>query len=90
MKKSSKPFENYFPSLDLHGETKEYAIFETSNFIDENYKLNNKNIIIIHGKGEGILRNAVQETLKYKKNVKSYSLDFFNTGITRVKLFDNK
>ena len=44
------------PSLDLHGIDREYAKILTREFIDDNYKLRNDTIVIIHGIGTGIVK----------------------------------
>lgn len=69
---------------------REYAIFKVKEFINDCYKLKQENIIIIHGIGKGILRNAINEYLKKDKRVLEYKLDFMNPGCTLVCLkFDN-
>ncbi len=79
-----------YPSIDLHGMDRSYAIFKVREFIDDCYKLKYQNIVIIHGIGEGILRNAVKEYLQKDKRVLEYKLDFMNPGCTLVSLkFDN-
>lgn len=74
------------PSLDLHGIDREYAKILTREFIDDNYKLRNDTIVIIHGIGTGIVKKAVHEELKYNKKIKEYKQDNFNPGCTIVKL----
>lgn len=63
-----------------------YAIFKVREFIDDCYKLKYQNIVIIHGIGEGILRNAVKEYLQKDKRVLEYKLDFMNPGCTLVSV----
>lgn len=77
---------SFIPKLDLHGENSEMAIYLVKDFIKDNIKLKNKKIIIIHGKGKGILKNAIHEYLKNDKRVLKYSLDNFNDGLTIVIL----
>ncbi len=78
-------FKN-LPSIDLHGEDKISAIIKTKEFINDNIKLQNELIIIIHGIGKGILRKEIHGYLKKEKKVKAYKLDIFNKGITIVEL----
>ena len=79
-----------YPKIDLHGMDRVYAIFKVKEFINDCYKLKQENIIIIHGIGKGILRNAINEYLKKDKRVLEYKLDFMNPGCTLVCLkFDN-
>ena len=74
------------PSLDLHGLDREYARILINEFINDNYKIKNKKVIIIHGNGRGILKKTCQETLKKNSNVSEYKIDNFNTGTTIVTL----
>ena len=74
------------PTIDLHGESSDYARIAINDFIEDNYKLQNETVVIIHGIGSGILKKTTQETLKYNKHVESYKIDNFNDGQTIVKL----
>lgn len=81
----SDPFTNSLPYVDLHSEDRVNALIKVDEFIKDNIKLKNKKIVIIHGIGTGILRNAVHDYLKKDKRVKSYNLDI-NIGQTIVEL----
>ena len=74
------------PTLDLHGESSDYARFAINDFINDNYKLKNEYVVIIHGKGSGILKKATQEVLRENKLVEEYKIDNFNDGQTIVKI----
>jgi dsDNA-specific endonuclease/ATPase MutS2 len=74
------------PTLDLHGETCDIARVYINDFIKENYKLKNKYIVIIHGKGKGLIKNTLYEELRINKLVEDYKLYYFNDGCTIVKL----
>ena len=78
--------DKYLPKLDLHGLDRDYARILLREFIEDNRKLGNKTIEIIHGKGKGILKRVVHEELKINKLVESYKLDNFNDGCTIVIL----
>lgn len=80
------PFTYRFPQIDIHGETSTTCIAVIKSFINDNIKLKNKNIIIIHGKGTGILKKATHEYLKTCKNVKKYHIDGLNDGQTIIEL----
>lgn len=82
----NNPFTAKFPSLDLHGETQDTINYLINDFINDNIKLKNKNILIIHGKGSGKIRNKTHELLKNNNHVKKYYLDMFNEGCTIVEL----
>ena len=79
---------NNIPVIDLHGENKEVAILKTKEFISDNLKLRNYIIQIVHGIGEGILKEEIHKFLKTDKRVAAYKLDLFNQGITVVELTD--
>lgn len=86
MNKSINPFTVLLPSIDLHGEDRVNARIMTEEFINDNIKLRNKKILIIHGKGSGIVKNEVYNLLKNNSKVKEYKLDMFNDGATVVEL----
>jgi len=74
------------PRLDVHGETYDSVSLYVTQFIDDNYKLGNKYIAIVHGKGEGILKKRVHELLKINKKVEDYYLNNWNIGETVIVL----
>lgn len=75
-----------YPSIDLHGIDRDYAKILVRDFINDQIKMKEKNFIIIHGIGKGIVKKAVYEELKTNRNVKEYKLDNFNIGCTIVTL----
>ena len=77
---------NKIPTLDLHGEFSDIARVLINSFINENVKLKNEYIAIIHGKGTGIIKKTTHEILNHNKNVSEYKLYWFNDGMTIVKL----
>jgi len=80
-------FISRYPKIDLHGYDRESARVATNDFIDENIILKNDTIVIIHGKGSGIVKESVHNTLKQNKQVAEYKTDNFNPGCTIVKLY---
>ena len=77
---------NKLPTIDLHGEIGDFARIRINEFIEDNVKLKNNFIAIIHGKGMGILKKVTFETLKNNKYVDEYKICYFNDGMTLVKL----
>lgn len=77
------------PKLDLHGE--EVAVIYTivNEFINDNYKMHNPVVVIIHGKSTNILTKEVHNILKDNKIVLNYHLDNWNVGQTIVYLKSN-
>ncbi|MDD2469962.1 MAG: Smr/MutS family protein [Bacilli bacterium] len=79
-------FIKNYPTLDLHGCDRDTAAIMVNDFISDNHKLHNKDIVIIHGIGSGILKNTVHNTLKINNLVSDYKLHHFNIGMTIVKI----
>lgn len=74
------------PSLDLHGIDREYARILINEFIEDNYKIKNTKVIIIHGIGTGIIRKTTKDVLSKNKYVKEFKIDNFNPGTTIVEI----
>ncbi len=79
------PLDKY-PTLDVHGETRDTVITVLKEFVKDNIKLRNPVIIIVHGKGQGILRTEIHFQLKHMREVKNYHLHYWNQGVTIVEL----
>lgn len=79
-------FLERYPKIDLHGDDRDTAKMKTNDFVMENIILKNEMIVIIHGKGSGIVKNACHEALRSNKNVIEFKTDNFNDGCTLVKL----
>lgn len=75
-----------YPALDLHGETRATIVAPLNEFINDNIKLGNKNVAIIHGIGEGIIKKETHILLKKDKRVASFYIDIYNPGCTIVQL----
>ncbi len=86
LKKMHDPFIDIYPSIDLHGYDRVYAVMKTREFVEENYALNNKKMVVIHGIGEGILRREIHLYLSKEKKVISFKLDNNNLGVTIVEI----
>ena len=80
---------NKSPKIDVHGETTETVVFVVRDFIKDNYKMKNKYIVVIHGKGSGALKRKVHEILKQDKLVANFELDAMNIGQTLIELKKN-
>lgn len=77
---------NKLPTLDLHGEYEVSARIAIRDFINENIKLKNYIIAIVHGRSTGILKKVTHDELKKNKYVLEYKICYFNDGMTLVKL----
>lgn len=77
------------PTLDLRGQRADEAIDQLHRFLDDALLLGEKEVRILHGKGFGILMNAVREQLHASPNVKRYRperVELGGEGITVVEL----
>ena len=74
------------PKIDLHGEDRISATILVKDFLDDNYKLGNEEIAIIHGIGKGILKKEVFQVLRRDKRVIEFGTDYFNMGCTLVRI----
>ena len=74
------------PKIDLHGEEVAVIYALVTEFINDNAKIGNKEIVIIHGKSTNILTKEVHRILKENKNVQSFALNNWNLGETIVNL----
>ncbi len=86
MNKYNDPFLAILPSLDVHGEFEDTVMTYVGSFIEEQYKLGNKKIVVVHGKGAGILKNKIHESLRKNRLVSRYYLYNFNIGCTIIEL----
>ena len=86
MKKIIYSFIVNLPSIDLHGFDRVLTRIKVNEFINDNIKLKNYKIVIIHGIGEGIVKDEVFKTLKNNKFVEDFKLYASNIGCTIVNL----
>ena len=76
--------------LDIRGQTAMEALLDVDNFIDAAVMAGVHQLSIIHGKGTGVLRAAVQQHLKKHPSVKSYRLGVFGEGESGVTIVELK
>jgi len=74
------------PRLDLHGEEAAMVYALVTEFINDNYKMGNKEIVVIHGKSTNILTKCVHQVLKESNMVKKFQLNNWNIGETIIYL----
>ena len=76
-------------TLDVRGQRGDEAVDNVAKYIDEANLLSVKEVSILHGKGNGILRKLIREYLSKQSCVKNFSdasLETGGAGITRVTL----
>ena len=74
------------PEINLLGKTVDEAISELDKYLDDAYLAHLPSVRIVHGKGTGALRNAVQNHLKRVKYVKSFQLGEYGEGDSGVTI----
>jgi DNA mismatch repair protein MutS2 len=80
---------NFRLTLDLRGKGADEALQMVQKYLDDAYLLRIKEVSILHGKGEGILRRVIRDYLSGSEEVQSFEdeqLDRGGSGITKVVL----
>lgn len=86
MKLNEVIFIDNLPKLDLHGFDRDSARVMVNDFINDNIKMKNEIILIVHGIGSGVIKNTVLDTLKRNKNIIDFKLYPFNVGCTIAQI----
>ena len=68
------------PEVDLRGMSQDEAIAALDRYLDDAVLAKLPSVRIIHGKGTGVLRKAVQQHLKRSKRIKSVRLGVYGEG----------
>ncbi|MDR1689450.1 MAG: endonuclease MutS2 [Clostridiales bacterium] len=82
--------QNIKPELDIRGATVEEGLERCGKYLDDAYLANLGQVVIIHGKGTGVLRNAVQAYLKGHMHVKSCRGGEYGEGDSGVTIAELK
>jgi DNA mismatch repair protein MutS2 len=80
---------NFKPHVDVRGMRTEEAIEKVQDLVDEAVMINVKELKILHGKGNGILRQMIREYLATMDFIKSYrdeNIEMGGAGITIVEI----
>ena len=72
--------------VDLRGMASDEAILELDKYIDNAVLSGITTVTIIHGKGTGVLRKAVQAHLRSHRNIKSFRTGSFGEGENGVTI----
>ena len=78
------------PEINLIGMTADEAIMTLDKYLDDAYLSHISPVRVVHGKGSGILRNAVHNYLRKQKHVKSFRLGTFGEGDYGVTIVEFK
>ena len=76
--------------IDLRGMEAAEGVLAAERYIDSAVMSRLKTVTIIHGKGTGVLRAAIQQMLKKNKAVKSFRLGRYGEGETGVTVVELK
>ena len=76
--------------LDLRGMSVDECLIELERFIDASLRTGLSEFTIVHGKGTGALRKAVQKYLKDSPYVKSHRLGGYGEGADGVSIVELK
>jgi DNA mismatch repair protein MutS2 len=80
---------SFKPEIDVRGKRADEALDMVQRFIDEAIVASYSSLTILHGKGNGILRQMIQDylsSLDLVKSCKDANVDRGGTGITEVEL----
>ncbi len=80
---------NFKAEIDIRGQRVEEALATIQEFIDEAIMLDKNQLRILHGKGNGILKETIRDYLRTEAMVKSFKdehVQFGGSGITIVNL----
>ncbi len=79
-------FIDSLPKLDLHGFDRESARVAINDFINDNKKMGNEIVVIVHGIGLGIVRETCIQTLSRNKDVLEFKSAYGNRGCMLVQI----
>ena len=74
-------------TLDVRGKSADEALQMVQKYIDDAYLLRIKEVSILHGKGEGILRKVIRDFLASMEEIESFGdehIERGGAGITKV------
>ena len=76
-------------SINVRGSLLDEAMMDVDKYLDDAFIAGLKEVTIIHGRGEGVLREGITEMLKYHKHVLKFRKGAYNEGgdgVTVVQL----
>ena len=80
---------DFSPNLDIRGKRGEEVLSIVQNFVDDGYMLGLKDLRIVHGKGDGILREITRNLLRGMNQIAKIQdehADRGGSGVTLVTL----
>ena len=80
---------HFEPNIDIRGMRAEEALSFVKSWVDEAVLINRKELEILHGTGNGILRQIIRDYLSSVREVSSFNdahVDFGGSGKTLIKM----
>jgi DNA mismatch repair protein MutS2 len=68
------------PSINVRGSILDDALMDVDKYLDDAYIAGLKEVTVIHGRGEGILRDGLHQMLKSHKHVSKFRKGAYNEG----------
>lgn len=76
-------------TINVQGENLDSAVADVDKYLDDAFMAGLEEVTVIHGRGEGILKNGIAQLLKRHKHVDSFRRGAYNEGgdgVTVVRL----
>lgn len=76
-------------SVDVRGMNLDDALMETEKYLDDAFMAGLEKVTVIHGRGEGILKNGIRDMLKKNSHVKKFETGGYRDGgdgVTNVEM----
>ena len=83
----NEKLKNFKTTIDVRGMRADEALSEIGKYIDDAILIKIKNVNIIHGKGNGILRQVIREYLRTVDEIKEFKdepLERGGDGVTTI------
>lgn len=80
---------NMSTTINVRGQNLDDAVMNVDKYLDDAFMAGLKEVTVIHGRGEGILRTGLQQMMKRHKHVKDFRKGAYNEGgdgVTIVQL----
>ena len=85
-----REFTSVKPEIDLRGETADDAILLCDKYLDNAALAHFETVSIIHGKGTGVLRQAITDMLRHHPHAKSFRQGRYGEGESGVTIVEIK
>lgn len=76
-------------TINVQGENLDSAVADVDKYLDDAFMAGLEEVTVIHGRGEGILKNGIAQLLRRHKHVDSFRRGAYNEGgdgVTVVRL----